>query len=131
MNMGSAVRSHEFDAVHMEVASTWPAGVATFVSTAAKPHTASAIAIHTPEPRMANRSRISSSDSSTTHIASAFLAERDRILGGTERGPAPHCNHEQLVDQRDRQDERAERHRCLRIDQRHADDARRHLMEQE
>ena len=38
MNIGSAVRSHEFDAVHIEVASTWPAGVATLVSTAAKPH---------------------------------------------------------------------------------------------
>ena len=52
MNIGNAVRSHEFDAVHIDVASTWPAGVATFVSTAAKPQTASAIAIQTPEPRI-------------------------------------------------------------------------------
>ena len=52
MNIGSAVRSQEFDAAHIEVASTWPAGVATLVITAAKPHTASASAIHTPEPRI-------------------------------------------------------------------------------
>ena len=36
MNIGSAVRSHEFDAVHIDVASTCPAGVATFVSTGGK-----------------------------------------------------------------------------------------------
>src|SRR5664279_3776851 len=58
MNIGSALRSHEFDAVHIDVASTCPAGVASFVMTAAKPQTASAMAIHTPEPRMANSSSI-------------------------------------------------------------------------
>ena len=63
MNIGSAVRSHEFDAAHIEVASTWPAGVATLVSTAAKPQTASATAIQTPEPSTANISSISARES--------------------------------------------------------------------
>ena len=65
MNIGSAVRSHESDAAHIEVASTCPAGVATLVITAAKPQTASASAIHTPEPSTANSSSISERDESS------------------------------------------------------------------
>src|SRR5215469_1502367 len=39
MNIGKAVRSQEFEAAHIDVASTCPAGVATFVRTATNPHT--------------------------------------------------------------------------------------------
>ena len=73
MNIGSAVKSHEFDAAHIEVASTCPAGVAALVMTAAKPHTASARAIHTPEPSTANSSSISTSESSSTFTAQPSL----------------------------------------------------------
>ena len=73
MNIGSAVRSQEFDAVHIDVASTWPAGVATFVRTAAKPHTANASAIQTPEPRIANKSNIRNRESSSTFMAQPSL----------------------------------------------------------
>ena len=69
MNIGSAVRSQEFDAAHIEVAITWPAGVATVVITAAKPQTASASAIQTPEPSIANISSIRTRESSTTVTA--------------------------------------------------------------
>ena len=70
MNIGSAVRSQESEAAHIEVASTWPAGVAILVSTAAKPQTASAIAIHTPEPRIANSNSIKASESWSSFMAS-------------------------------------------------------------
>ena len=70
MNIGSAVRSHELEAAHIEVASTCPAGVDTLVMMATKPQTASASAIHTPEPSTANSSSISTRESSTTLIVS-------------------------------------------------------------
>src|SRR5450759_3826528 len=103
MNIGSAVRSQESDAAHIEVASTWPAGVATLVSTAAKPHTASASAIHTPEPRIANSSSIRAKESWSSFILlrSAFLAKRDGVLGRAEGRPATANHNEQLVHQRD------------------------------
>ena len=55
MNIGSAVRSQEFDADHIEVASTWPGGVDAVVRMATKPQMPSASAIQTPEPSTANK----------------------------------------------------------------------------
>src|SRR5437016_1054769 len=78
MNIGSAVRSHELDAVHIDVANTWPAGVAAFVSTAANPHTANARAIHTPEPRIANNSSIKASESCSSFIRATFAPRHGR-----------------------------------------------------
>ena len=132
MNIGSAVRSHEFDAVHIDVASTCPAGVATLVSTAAKPHTASAIAIQTPEPRIANSSSIKSErelkrrSCAQPSLPSVMASSAARKVGRPRVG-----DNEQFVDQRDGEDQRAERHRRLRVDQRHADDAVRDFMEAE
>src|SRR5262245_29787845 len=119
MNIGSAVRSQEFDAVHIDVANTCPAGVAAYVSTAAKPHTANASAIQTPDPRIANKSSISARERLSTDIALTFLAQRDRVLGSSETGASAPCNDEQLVNQRDGQDQRTQRHRSLRVHQWH------------
>ncbi len=66
MNIGSAVRSQEFEAAHTDVANTCPAGTEALVNTAAKPQTASAMPIQTPVPRMTNSNKIRTSDSSTT-----------------------------------------------------------------
>ena len=50
MNIGSAVRSHEFDACQIEVASAMPGRRRELVSTiATRPMAASASAIQTPE----------------------------------------------------------------------------------
>ena len=69
MNIGSAVRSQPFDALQNEVASTAPGGAATLATMATSPMKASAMAIHTPEPRTANRSRIRTSVSVRRSIA--------------------------------------------------------------
>src|ERR1051325_6646227 len=119
MNIGNAVRSQEFDAAHIDVASTWPAGVAALVSTAAKPQTASAIVIQTPEPRMANSSSISMRESVSSFIALAFFAEADSVFGSAERRPPTAHNNEKLIDQRHGQHQRAGRHRRLRDSERH------------
>src|SRR5665647_3306352 len=116
MNIGNAVRSQEFDAVHIEVASTWPAGVDTLVSTAAKPHTASASPIHTPEPSTANSSSIRTRESWSSFTCSTLFPERDGVLGGSEGRPSAAQHDDQFVQQRDRKHQRAERHRRLRID---------------
>ena len=112
MNMGNAVRSQEFEAVHIAVASTWPGGVDAVVRMAAKPQMVSASAIHTPEPSTANKSSSSTSERLTT-LTLALLAQRDRVLGGAEGRPAVADDSNEFVGERDGEDQSTERHGAL------------------
>src|SRR5690606_7512479 len=130
MNMGSAVRSQELDALQNDVASTDPGGAATCSTIATNPIIASTTAIQIPEASSANRSRISTRVRPRRSI-SALLRPGHDVLAMPKGRPAGTKRNEEFVDQRDEKRDGAERHHRLRNPERHRDDAVGNLVEAE